>query len=706
MIDAAFDRLAHRLAIGRHRGLLWLAGDQEFCATNLPRLIDKLALVSQKPGLLFSNRDLGTDLECRPLKRAAEVLGQTHPWIIFDAYSGFNPNTLAQVAGTVAAGGWLVILAPDSEQWPGFLDPEYRQLSVEPWTPDQLEPRYLRRVVRMLDSDPGVVKWSASAERLPGWPEVLPVQVVEPPYLSEDQQRAVDSLVQKLGRRRCKQVISADRGRGKTAALGLTLALRAQQKPLKVVLTAPGKRALDALFERVEALLGPVQWQGDSGRAGPLSLEYRAPAELAEAPVAADLLVVDEAAAIATPVLAQLSRQYARVLFATTQHGYEGNGRGFTLRFMTELRQLAPEVGEIQLETPVRWAPGDPLEASLSRLLLLDVDAEPSVQQPGDSAHTIEWVDRDRLSEDETLLRQLFGLLVLAHYRTTPGDARVLLDSPNLDLCLLREGESLLGCALIAREGPLSDTLAQGVWQGVRRPTGHLLPQALIAHEGELEVAPWRAWRIVRIAVHPACQSSGLGSRLLHWLVEHAEQADVDYIGASFAATPALLGYWQGCGFLPVRVGDRQDPVSGSHAVLELRALSTRAQEWLSGMRARYAAALRYRLNGPLNALSVALLPALFHAAPVAEVDVRERRLLEGFAHYQRSLESTLVALDKLLSLTIGRWPDLGVEPGDQVLLVERIWRMRSAEQQVGVSGRKAQLVRLRELTAQLLDVI
>ncbi|SEG23149.1 tRNA(Met) cytidine acetyltransferase TmcA [Marinobacterium lutimaris] len=703
MIDGVFGRLGRRLVLSRHRGLLWLAGDESFCAANLPRLIDSLA--STGSGLVFSNRDLGADIEYRPLKRAGEILGQTHPWIVFDAYSGFNPNTLAQIAGTVAAGGWLVILAPDSGSWPGFNDPEYRQLSVEPWAPQQLEPRYLRRVVRMLDADPAVVKWSASGVGQPNWPDLSPPVAAEAPYLSEDQQRAVDRLLRALAQRRCKQVLSADRGRGKSAALGLALALKAQQKPLKVALTAPSRAALDALFERIEALLGPIEWQGNSGQAGSLRLEYRAPAELAEVPLTADLLVIDEAAAIATPVLAQLSRCYSRVLFATTQHGYEGNGRGFTLRFMAELRALAPEVAEIHLQTPVRWAPGDPLERSLSRLLLLDVDAEPPVLSGDGSVLSMEWLDRDRLTEDEPLLRQLFGLLVLAHYRTTPGDARVLLDSPNLDLCLLRAEGELLGCALVAREGELSDDLAQGVWQGVRRPTGHLLPQALIAHEGVLEVASWSAWRIVRIAVHPGCQHHGLGSRLLQWLVTSAQQQGVDYIGASFAATPALLNYWQGCGFVPVRVGDRHDPVSGSHAVLELRALSSRAQAWLPGMRRRYADALRYRLNGTLKALSVELLPPLFDALQPLELDALDRQLLQGFAFYQRSLESSLVALDKLLRLSVGRWSELGIELPDQALLVERIWRQTPAEQLNWAGGRKAQLARLRELTVQLLDL-
>lgn len=261
---------------------------------------------------------------------------------------------------------------------------------------------------------------------------------------------------------------------------------------------------------------------------------------------------------------------------------------------------------------------------------------------------------------DETLLRELFGLLILAHYRTTPGDLRVLLDSPNLQVQLLRVAGAVVGCALVAEEGALSDALAEGVWQGVRRPTGHLLPQALIAHEGYAEVAPWRAWRVVRIVIHPDCQQQGLGTALLDALVDQARRAGVDYLGASFAATVDLLGYWRCNGFLPLRVGDQLDPVSGSHAVLVLRPLSAPCKTWFAHARQRYGERLRYRLPGNLRQLPVALLPALFADLAMSAPDPEQRRRLAGFAYQRRSLESTLIELDRLLLATVAQWPAAG----------------------------------------------
>ncbi|MDA0425918.1 tRNA(Met) cytidine acetyltransferase TmcA, partial [Stutzerimonas frequens] len=518
---------------------------------------------------------------------------------VMDAFAGFNPNTFGQLCGMVEGGGCMVLMTPPSEQWGYFADPEYASLCVEPYLPSQLRGHYLLHLVRTLESSPELLHWAQGREPVvPEVPETETVPAVNLPCRSRDQQEAVALVLKASGARRQPLVLSADRGRGKSAALGIAAAelLRAGKK---VVVTAVSRNAIDSLLERVETL-APDHCH---------LLHYYRPDELLRREEQADLLLVDEAAAIPTPLLLQLLDIYPRVVFATTLHGYEGNGQGFALRFLSRLRTGYPRCREYRLSTPIRWTAPDPLEQLGNRMLLLDVDAGKPGSQEGEPE--IVCVDRQVLVEDTALLRDLFGLLVLAHYRTTPGDLRILLDSPNMRVYLAHSAGAPLGCVLLAEEGPLPDGLAQAVWEGRRRPRGHLLPQTLIAQEGWLEVAPWRSLRVVRIAVHPAAQKRGIGRRMLRTIERDARAAGVDYLGASFAASDELLAFWQGSGFLPLRLGEQRDPVAGPHALLVLKPLSAAVQEWLPQARRWYRQSLLQRIPGVLQDLEPELLPAL-----------------------------------------------------------------------------------------------
>ncbi len=76
---------------------------------------------------------------------------------------------------------------------------------------------------------------------------------------------------------------------------------------------------------------------------------------LADKP-AADLLLVDEAAAIPLYLLNALFSHYHRLVFSSTLHGYEGAGRGFALKFNTVLADKKLLAKQLTLVEPIRWA--------------------------------------------------------------------------------------------------------------------------------------------------------------------------------------------------------------------------------------------------------------------------------------------------------------------------------------------------------------
>ena len=103
----------------------------------------------------------------------------------------------------------------------------------------------------------------------------------------------------------------------------------------------------------------------------------------------AELVVVDEAAAIPITLVKQLIGQYM-VILSSTVHGYEGTGRSLSLKLIHQLKgqqrsgynQQANEptqgrfLKEVSLDEPIRYGNSDPIEKWLNDLLCLDCTKE------------------------------------------------------------------------------------------------------------------------------------------------------------------------------------------------------------------------------------------------------------------------------------------------------------------------------------------
>jgi tRNA(Met) cytidine acetyltransferase len=513
-------------------------------------------------------------------------------------------------------------------------------------------------------------------------------------------------------------LLIADRGRGKSAAMGIAAARLLRERDVSLLVTAPNRAACQALFERVEEVVGPRETGGKASGAGPGgadSLRFVAPDELLRRSPAADLLLVDEAAAIPLPMLTQMLKRHARIVFASTVHGYEGSGRGFGLRFQGLLDEHCPGWRMLRLNEPIRYAADDPVEALGFRALLLD--AEPVAigdDVPGALEQmTIEVLDRDRLVADESRLRQLFGLLVGAHYRTRPADLAQLLDADGLRVWGVSHEGRMLAAALVADEGGLYPGLSEAVARGERRPPGHLLAQTLAAHAGFAEAACCRFARVRRIAVHPDLQRRGIGGRLLAAIVEEAADRGLDFVGASFGATPDLLRFWRARGFATVRVGARRDAASGAHSAMVLRSLRPASEALWETLRQRFHRQLADWLIEPLGDLEPDLVSALLGERPVGplspevEFDELDRRDLSAFAEGRRDFAGAQPALRRLC---LGWLAQVAVEmrPVEVEALVLRVLQRRAevevvAEQQL--AGRAELVKRLRAACRHLLEL-
>ncbi|MFY0991770.1 tRNA(Met) cytidine acetyltransferase TmcA [Halomonas sp. C05BenzN] len=705
---ASLEETRQQLGQRRWRGLVWLTGAADACRR------EALALWQARtwPQPLWVSAEHPEGIEASswlPASKARMRLGGEQDLVVVDAVSassGFDPEAFGALSGTLRAGGLLVLMTP--ADWGAGPDADYRRLAEHPWRVEQLTAHYLVRLTRLLHADERVIRWRAGEAprrlRLPEAPAAgLATAVGDADCLTLDQAEAVTRLTRL--RRRRPLVLTADRGRGKTAALGIACArLLASGEP-RILVTAPRPAAVAALFERLEALCPGGGRHGqdfvlDTGR-----VAFLAPDELTalvrrgEVGGAGQWLLVDEAAAIPATLLGEWLEAFPRIAFATTVHGYEGSGRGFALRFCQRLERRTPEWQPCHLSTPIRWAAGDPLEALVTRLLLLD--AEPG--EAREAPLTMRRVRRAELAEDEPRLSTLFGLLVQAHYRTTPADLRRLLDGPGVGIVTLEAGESPQAVLVTTDEGGFDAGLAERVARGERRPRGHLMAQSLAAHAGCREALEGRLRRVLRIAVHPDRRRRGLGRRLLEAERERALHEPVDLLGASFGAEPALVAFWQAQGLRTVRLGLTRETATGEHALMMVAPVSDRGERLAAELQARFQRQLPGLLAFELAGLEPEVAAALLAEGEGPVPSPGDLRDIDDVAFGHREPALARPALQGLVRHALAS----GLAPDDDDLRLLVAWAFQGAgmarlARGLKLSGQRQATARLRQAVAAL----
>ena len=683
------------------RRALVLAGSRDWCLDVADQLVKASGLLSVH---WFSDRAPAVAASSQGAA-ALRLLGTELDALVFDAWSGFDPDAFGALTGSIKGGGLLLLLSPRMSLWPDYADPQNKRIAVAPYASERLSGRFLTRLVKVLESDPDVMIFEpgkiSKAPQPVKYPSVAESRI-EPPCKTLDQQRAVAAVMKvATGHRRRPVVLTSDRGRGKSAAFGIAAANLIQSGHKRILLTGPRLQSVEAVMEHAHRL-----WPAASR-----AIRFVAPDELLREPQQADLVLVDEAAAIPTPLLETLLKRYSRIAFATTIHGYEGTGRGFALRFSRSLDKYTNSWKALSLATPIRWAADDPLERLVFHMLSLDANAAADDLFLGVDLHecSIERLDRDSLLVDEQVLSELFGLLVQAHYRTRPLDLRHLLDGPNLSIYVLRLRQHIAGTALVAEEGGFDAETAQAIWAGKRRPHGHLLPEALAVYQGLAEAPLLRCARIMRIAVHPTLQGRGLGGRLVRHITEQLRRSAKDYIGSSFGVTPGLLEFWTKMGWSPARLSIQRGASSGTHSLMMLKPLSCSGEDLLLKARERFVAQFPHQLCDSLRDLDAGLVCRLMQNAGPCRIAAGEADLadVQAFASGQRLLEVSIGSVWRWTCHTLMTSRRVSrLDEQELTLLVARVLQKHSWQecaQRIDVPGRAQAQTVLRTAVAKLI---
>ena len=358
------------------------------------------------------------------------------------------------------------------------------------------------------------------------------------------------------------------------------------------------------------------------------------------------LLLIDEAAGFSLYQLKTLLHNFPRIVFSTTVHGYEGSGRGFLYKFDSMLRDNTRGVRHGELDSPVRWPDGDPLESLINRLLLLDNDELISAVVRNDvNELKLTTIDQDELLSNELLLQEIYGLMKDAHYRTKPSDLRHILDGVNLEIIIAQRNTVVVGLLICVVEGGFDLEKAKRIAHGYSRPRGHLIAETFAAHLGSVRGAQLIGKRIMRIAVKDSCRRQSIATRLVNYMLENSA---VDYVASSFAIDESVCLFWHSMEFDPIRVGNLHNRVSGSRSLIVMKAISSAGCALQQYATERFYKILQLNLSAALRSLPLqdclSVIAMIHH-----HVNQRDWDVAHEFAITSRNIESALPELQNVL---------------------------------------------------------
>ncbi|MEM1685046.1 MAG: GNAT family N-acetyltransferase, partial [Nanopusillaceae archaeon] len=554
------------------------------------------------------------NLEKGKYSESEKYMGKTYELLILDMYKSLTPDYLGRLIGTVSGKGLIIFLIEDFNNFENLKTVFHQHLLTPPYKIEDVrnyfEIRFKRKlmeyeniliidtesekILKKLNYECNVLQIIPKIKKISKLPENKKFSDrIYRLCITDDQVNVLYLLENLLESGKKAFLIIADRGRGKSAILGLCISalveyLLEKDKILDIGITSPSIENVRTLFEFLRLGLEKNNIKYElSGRKikikNKIYIEYRSPLNILAKKY--DFLFVDEAAGIGVNLLYEYLNKYKKIVFSSTIHGYEGAGRSFSVRFMKYLKERKDfEVFEYKMKEPIRYGEDDPIEKWLFDTLLLDAEPEEIdendlklIEEKKVKFYKIplkEWFEKE-----EKKLRSFVGIYVLAHYQNRPNDLAMIADAPHHDGFVLElENGKIVNAIQVAYEGQLSEETIERMLKDYK-PKGNIIPDVIAKHFREKEFPKLKGIRIVRIATHPHLQGKGLGSIALEKLTQWAKEKNYDWIGTSFGVTYDLLNFWLKNGFIVVHLSPEKNRVSGEYSAIVVKPLNKKTEE-------------------------------------------------------------------------------------------------------------------------------
>ena len=635
-----------------HRQLVLISGEQSWVINQAEQLLKQFT--PSNTALWIGFRHSTSAIEhCGNYR---QHLGQERDALVYNCFSGLRANALIAYSGILRAKGLMLLLCPDFEKWPYFEDPQACNRTSYGFDKQQRDSLFTRWLIQNITSDPAALV--IKQDGISGEPAYVAASELSHPLYktSPEQQSTVEQIVRTAsGHRHRPLVITADRGRGKSSALGMAASKLIKDQQKTIIVTAPTIQNVEQVFSHSGQSISPEKTSHNQTTTAKRSLRYIPPDILIRDEHQADILFIDEAAAIPASILKALLTRFSRVVMCTTIHGYEGGGRGFELKFKPYLDQEKSGWKHLHLNTPIRWYENDVLEHFWFKVMLMQDQPTDPIMSTQLSALNYQILNKAQLLKNPHKLFALFNLLVNAHYQTTPDDLLRLLDAPELSLHSIEAQGRILAVALVVEEGGASLTaIADEIISGQRRVLGHLVAQNLAFQSADRLFCDVRQRRIVRIAVDPQCRDEGIGSYLLKSLIKDAQQHNIEMLSSSFGATPELLYFWHANGFSPVKLGFKRDAASDEFSTIVCRGLTSDTTKKMAGLQCEFSEELLFQCTRQYQKSDSNLLCSLFKVIDFELPAISQKNILvQQFLAGKRSYVSCERILSHYFIITI-----------------------------------------------------
>jgi tRNA(Met) cytidine acetyltransferase len=649
------------------------------------------------------------------------VLGQTVDFLFVDLRKDFIPNKINILLETVRGGGVIFIQGCPYSEWVYSINK--KRGFLEKGSPEKIKSMKSILLSWFLEniklnpqcntSGPSSSEVIARFNPMP-YSINLTTQIKDIPVTSE-QKKAIKSIVDVISDSNHLNscfILVANRGRGKSASVGLSISQVLSKRGMhsyKVIVSSPHPTNVQTLFnflsrgltyEKIKfRLIRRDGWISEIRISSRVKIIYQWPSEINEN-LKTDLFVVDEAAAIPVGILKEIIRIKAKKIFISTIHGYEGAGRGFQHKFLHYLRkQKLIHYTEFSLNHPIRYLPGDSIEKLLNNTFFLDVELEqPKIDHKTLNKELIrlqEYKDPEYLFSEKGLsnFKQLFGLLIYAHYRNQPNDLLLLADSGKHFLAGIygndnQNNEKLLVSSQLAEEGEMTKQEILRVASG-KFIEGNLISAVAIRHFSK-EFASLRGLRIVRIAAHPSLVNKGFGRLAIE--LQNQIFATYDWVGVSYGATVKLMKFWRKFDFRSIHIRPIKTPETGECNIVVIHPISPLATSIINQASSDFLLQFLALLKQSLHSMKPELVIQILKSCSLIP-DYKPKITSSGafrLKNYLKGNINFLLAVDVIYELTTKYFVSpktIKLSPSQEALLITRILQGRTWGQTLSKTG-------------------